>query len=72
MGRLATANWSVLAESGLARYLKEVQQLPMLEPHEGYLLAKRWREHGDREAAHRLVTIKRIDAGAAVVERARA
>jgi RNA polymerase sigma-32 factor len=56
MGRLATANWSVLAEVGLARYLKEVQQLPMLEPHEGYLLAKRWREHADREAAHRLVT----------------
>jgi RNA polymerase sigma-32 factor len=46
----------VLAEFGLARYLKEVQQLPMLEPHEGYLLAKRWREHDDREAAHRLVT----------------
>ena len=45
-----------MAEFGLARYLKELQQLPMLEPHEGYLLAKRWREHGDREAAHRLVT----------------
>jgi RNA polymerase sigma-32 factor len=45
-----------MAEFGLARYLKEVRQLPMLEPHEGYLLAKRWREHGDREAAHRLVT----------------
>ena len=45
-----------MAEFGLARYLKELRQLPMLEPHEGYLLAKRWREHGDREAAHRLVT----------------
>jgi RNA polymerase sigma-32 factor len=45
-----------LAEFGLARYLNELQQLPMLEPQEGYLLAKRWREHGDREAAHRLVT----------------
>ena len=45
-----------MAEFGLARYLKELRQLPMLEPREGYLLAKRWREHGDREAAHRLVT----------------
>ena len=45
-----------MAEFGLARYLKELRQLPMLEPKEGYLLAKRWREHGDREAAHRLVT----------------
>ena len=55
-GSAATANWSVMAEFGLARYLKELRQLPMLEPHEGYLLAKRWREHGDRGAAHRLVT----------------
>ena len=45
-----------MAEFGLARYLEELRQLPMLEPQEGYLLAKRWREHGDREAAHRLVT----------------
>jgi DNA-directed RNA polymerase sigma subunit (sigma70/sigma32) len=27
----------------------------MLEPHEEYMLAKRWREHGDHEAAHKLV-----------------
>jgi RNA polymerase sigma-32 factor len=56
MGRLATADWSVTTEFGLTRYLKELRRLPMLEPREGYLLAKRWREHGDREAAHRLVT----------------
>jgi RNA polymerase sigma-32 factor len=56
MGRLATANWSVTAEFGLTRYLKELRRLPMVEPREGYLLAKRWREHGDRKAAHRLVT----------------
>ena len=56
MGRLATADWNVTAEFGLTRYLKELRQLPMLEPQEGYLLAKRWREHGDHEAAHRLVT----------------
>ena len=44
MGRLATADWSVMAESGLTRYLKELRRLPMVEPQEGYLLAKRWRE----------------------------
>jgi RNA polymerase sigma-32 factor len=56
MGRLATADWNVMAELGLSRYLKELRRLPMVEPQEGYLLAKRWREHGDREAAHRLVS----------------
>jgi RNA polymerase sigma-32 factor len=45
-----------MSEFGLTHYLKEVRRLPMVEPQEGYLLAKRWREHGDREAAHRLVT----------------
>jgi len=44
------------AESGLSRYLEEIRRFPMLEPHEEYMLAKRWREHGDRDAAHRLVT----------------
>src|SRR6201982_388132 len=44
------------AESGLARYLQEIKRFPMLEPQEEYMLAKRWREHGDREAAHKLVT----------------
>ncbi|MBF9234845.1 RNA polymerase sigma factor RpoH [Microvirga alba] len=43
-------------EGGLSRYLDEIRRFPMLEPHEEYMLAKRWREHGDREAAHRLVT----------------
>src|SRR5947209_1134177 len=43
-------------ESGLPRYLKEIRRFPMLEPQEEYMLAKRWREHGDRDAAHRLVT----------------
>ena len=45
-----------MAEYGLTRYLKELRRLPMVEPQEGYMLAKRWREHGDRAAAHRLVT----------------
>ncbi len=43
-------------ESGLARYLSEIRKFPMLEPQEEYMLAKRWREHGDRDAAHKLVT----------------
>jgi RNA polymerase sigma-32 factor len=44
------------AESGLTRYFEEIRRFPMLEPQEEYMLAKRWREHGNREAAHRLVT----------------
>ena len=44
------------AETGLARYLEEIRRFPMLEPQEEYMLAKSWREHGDRAAAHRLVT----------------
>ena len=43
------------AESGLSRYLEEIRRFPMLEPQEEYMLAKRWREHGDRDAADRLV-----------------
>jgi RNA polymerase sigma-32 factor len=44
------------AESGLSGYLTKIRQFPMLQPEEEYTLAKSWREHGDREAAHRLVT----------------
>jgi RNA polymerase sigma-32 factor len=44
------------AESGLTRYLEEIRRFPMLEPQEEFMLAKRWREHGDRDAAHKLVT----------------
>jgi len=44
------------AESGLTRYLEEIRRFPMLEPQEEYMLAKSWREHGDRNAAHKLVT----------------
>jgi RNA polymerase sigma-32 factor len=53
---LATADRGGKAESGLTRYLKEIQRFPMLERNEEYMLAKRWRGHGDREAAHKLVT----------------
>ena len=44
------------AESGLTPYLEQIRRFPMLEPHEEYMLAKCWREHGDRSAAQRLVT----------------
>jgi RNA polymerase sigma-32 factor len=47
---------SVSSEGGLARYLQEIRQFPMLQPDEEFMLAKRWKEHGDREAAHKLVT----------------
>jgi RNA polymerase sigma-32 factor len=46
----------ITAESGFTRYLEEIRRFPMLEPQEEFMLAKRWREHGDRDAAHRLVT----------------
>jgi RNA polymerase sigma-32 factor len=52
----ATALPIISAESGLSRYLEEIRRFPMLEPQEEYMLAKSWREHGDRDAAHRLVT----------------
>jgi RNA polymerase sigma-32 factor len=46
----------ISAENGLTRYLEEIRRFPMLEPQEEYVLAKSWREHGDRNAAHKLVT----------------
>src|ERR1700688_2021089 len=46
----------IAGESGLTRFLEEIRRFPMLEPQEEYMLAKRWREHGDRDAAHKLVT----------------
>jgi RNA polymerase sigma-32 factor len=52
---LATADQRVTAESGITRYLEEIRRVPMLEPHEEHMLAKRWREHGDHAAAHKLV-----------------
>jgi len=44
------------AHGGLTRYLEEIRQFPMLEPQQEYMLAKSWREHGNRDAAHELVT----------------
>ena len=43
-------------ESNLSRYLQEIRKFPMLEREEEFMLAKRWRDHGDVEAAHKLVT----------------
>ncbi|HYD31227.1 MAG TPA: RNA polymerase sigma factor RpoH [Azospirillaceae bacterium] len=44
------------SETNLARYLQEIRKFPMLAPDEEFMLAKRFREHADGEAAHRLVT----------------
>jgi RNA polymerase sigma-32 factor len=46
----------VSGEGGLSRYLEEVRRFPMLQPQEEYMLAKRYQEHDDTEAAHKLVT----------------
>ena len=43
-------------EGGLNRYMQEIRKFPMLEPEEEYMLAKRWVDHEDTEAAHKLVT----------------
>jgi RNA polymerase sigma-32 factor len=43
-------------ESGLSRYLVKIRRFPLLEQQEEFMLAQAWRQHGDREAAHRLVT----------------
>ena len=43
-------------EGNLSRYLQEIRKFPLLEPEEEYMLAKRWREREDSEAAHKLVT----------------
>jgi len=46
----------MIADGGLTKYLAEIRKLPILEVNEEYMLAKRWREHEDIDAAHRLVT----------------
>ncbi|MCG8360766.1 MAG: RNA polymerase sigma factor RpoH [Kiloniellales bacterium] len=44
------------SEGNLGRYLQEIRKFPMLEQNQEYMLAKSWREHGDVDAAHQLVT----------------
>ena len=46
----------VSGEGGLTRYLEEIRRFPMLQPEEEYMLAKRYLEHNDSDAAHKLVT----------------
>ncbi len=53
---LAIAERGLTVESSLTRYLEEIRRFPMLERRGEHMLAKRWRAHGDREAAHKLVT----------------
>ena len=43
-------------EGGLNRYMQEIRKFPLLEPEEEYMLAKRWVEEQDTEAAHKMVT----------------
>jgi len=47
---------SLVSDSNLSRYLAEIRQFPMLEQSEEFMLAKRWQEHQDTEAAHKMVT----------------
>ena len=54
---MRTATYPVVAgERGLSRYLTDIRSFPVLKPDEEYMLAKRFREHEDPQAAHRLVT----------------
>jgi RNA polymerase sigma-32 factor len=54
---MATSNLPIpTPENNLSRYLQEIRKYPMLEADEEFMLAKRWQEHEDTEAAHKLVT----------------
>jgi RNA polymerase sigma-32 factor len=53
---LAATGPSLTSEAGLSSYLRHVHRYPLLEAGEEYMLAKRWREHADSTAAHKLVT----------------
>src|SRR5437773_2290301 len=46
----------VAGAGGLSRYLEEIRRFPMLEPGEEFMLAKRWQQHADQDAAEKLVT----------------
>jgi RNA polymerase sigma-32 factor len=54
---VATQSLTVMTpEGGLSRYLSEIRKFPMLAKDEEFMLAQRWKEHQDPEAAHRMVT----------------
>ena len=52
----ARALTAMSPEGSLSRYLNEIRKFPMLEQSEEYMLAKRFQEHGDAEAAEKLIT----------------
>src|SRR5271169_6649363 len=54
MARAALSN--ITSQTGLARYFEQIRRFPLPEPQEEIMLARRWRERGDRDAEHRLVT----------------
>nr|WP_298684301.1 RNA polymerase sigma factor RpoH [uncultured Dongia sp.] len=56
MASTTTTLPALVGENSLGRYLSEIRKFPMLEPSEEFMLAKRWEEHQDPEAAHRMVT----------------
>jgi RNA polymerase sigma-32 factor len=56
MAKTASLPMIASGEGSLSRYLQEIRQFPMLAPEEEYMLAKRYKEHGDRDAAHRMIT----------------
>jgi RNA polymerase sigma-32 factor len=47
---------AIRGEGNLSFYLQEIRKFPLLEQHEEFMLAKAWREHGDVDSAHKLVT----------------
>jgi RNA polymerase sigma-32 factor len=53
---MSTTLPALSGERNVARYLQEIRKFPLLAADEEFMLAKRWREHGDSEAAHKLVT----------------
>ncbi|PHY17301.1 RNA polymerase sigma factor RpoH [Caulobacter sp. BP25] len=57
MGTMAVNSLSVMSpDGGLSRYLTEIRKFPMLPKDEEFMLAQRWKEHQDSEAAHKMVT----------------
>jgi RNA polymerase sigma-32 factor len=56
MASLTRSVPALSSDGNLSRYLQDIRKFPMLEADEEYMLAKRWREHEDTDAAHKLVT----------------
>src|ERR1700686_2861312 len=58
VGRVMATKLPTIAQGsmGLSRYMQEIRKFPMLEPGEEFMLAKRWQQHADQDAAEKLVT----------------